>query len=130
MPVLPPGAPDLRVLHVSDLHLTPYQRRKRDWVASLRALEPDLVVNTGDNIAHRDAVDPLIDALGPLTERARGLRARLQRLLRPTPPQPVPLPPPRRRQRHTHTRHLPWQTSMRPASGAGGWTDLTNRRRR
>ena len=37
---------------------------------SLDALEPDLVVNTGDSIAHRDAVQPFLDALGPLSWRA------------------------------------------------------------
>src|SRR5215217_3279934 len=59
VPVLPPGAPELRVLHLSDLHLAPYQRRKREWLAGLRTLEPDLVVNTGDNIGHRLAIEPV-----------------------------------------------------------------------
>src|SRR5689334_19820735 len=68
VPVLPAGAPDLRVLHVTDLHLTPYQGRKRAWIASLAALEPDLVVDTGDNLAHRDAVEPLVESLGPLLD--------------------------------------------------------------
>ena len=72
----PPGQPPLRVLHLSDLHLTPDQRRKRDWVcASLAGLEPDLVVNTGDNLAHQDAVPAVLDALGPLLERPGRLRA-------------------------------------------------------
>ena len=44
VPVLPPGAPPLRVLHLSDLHLTPSQRRKSDWVRDLASLRPDLVV--------------------------------------------------------------------------------------
>src|SRR5690606_29791817 len=35
VPVLPPGSDDLRVLHVSDLHLVPSQRRKIEWVRSL-----------------------------------------------------------------------------------------------
>ena len=50
--MLAPGPRPLRVLHVSDLHLTPGQRRKRDWVRALAGLEPDLVVDTGDNLAH------------------------------------------------------------------------------
>ncbi len=66
VPVLPPGTPTLRVLHISDLHLTPRQTAKAKWVRSLGALEPDLVVNTGDNLAHVDAVDPLCEALAPL----------------------------------------------------------------
>ena len=52
------------MLHFSDLHLTPGQHRKRAWVASLADLEPDLVVNTGDNLAHREAVDPVLERLG------------------------------------------------------------------
>lgn len=67
VPVLPAGAAPLRVLHVSDLHLTPSQHRKIAWVRSLADLGPDLVVTTGDNFAHRDALEPLMVALGPLT---------------------------------------------------------------
>ena len=52
----PPGPRPLRVLHISDLHLTPGQDSKQRWVAALAALEPDLVVNTGDNLAHPRAV--------------------------------------------------------------------------
>ena len=39
VPVLPPGAPSVRVLHVSDLHLVPRQRRKAAWLRGLAALE-------------------------------------------------------------------------------------------
>ena len=69
VPVLKPGSRPLRVLHVSDLHLTPGQARKREWVRALAGLEPDLVVNTGDNLAHQRAVPAVLDALGPLLER-------------------------------------------------------------
>ena len=63
VPVLPPGQRTLRVLHISDLHLTPRQRTKQQWVASLAGLRPDLVVSTGDLIAHRDSVPSLAQAL-------------------------------------------------------------------
>jgi predicted MPP superfamily phosphohydrolase len=66
VPVLPPGSASLRVLHISDLHLVPRQARKIDWVRSLAALDPDLVVNTGDNLAHLDAVPAVLRALEPL----------------------------------------------------------------
>ena len=39
------------------------------WIRSLDALDPDLVVNTGDSIAHKRAVQPFLDALGPLLDR-------------------------------------------------------------
>ena len=68
MPVLPAGARPLRVLHLSDIHMTPSQSRKQEWVRSLADLEPDLVVNTGDNLAHLDALPVVLDALGPLLD--------------------------------------------------------------
>ena len=54
---------------MSDLHLTPGQRSKQRWVAALAELEPDLVVNTGDNLAHPRAVPAVLAALGPLLDR-------------------------------------------------------------
>ncbi|GAB3601393.1 metallophosphoesterase [Microbacterium tumbae] len=53
---LPPGSAPLRILHVSDAHMAPWQHRKQDWLASLAELEPDLIVNTGDNLGHRDGL--------------------------------------------------------------------------
>jgi uncharacterized protein len=69
VPVLAPDAEPLRVLHISDLHMTPGQRRKQDWVAALSATDPDLVVTTGDNLAHPDAVTAVTRALQPLLDR-------------------------------------------------------------
>jgi len=69
VPVLPAGADPIRVLHISDLHLTPGRHRLMAFVRSLAALEPDLVVNTGDSIASPEAIQPLLDCLGPLLER-------------------------------------------------------------
>ncbi|MBG7587124.1 metallophosphoesterase [Rothia kristinae] len=66
--VLPPGSPDLRVLHLSDLHMIPGQRRKIEFVRSLTGLAPDLVVSTGDNFSHPEALDPLLEALDPLLD--------------------------------------------------------------
>jgi len=68
VPVLAPDAEPLRILHLSDLHLTPYQRRKQEWVAALAGTDPDLVAVTGDNMAHPDAVPAVAAALGPLLE--------------------------------------------------------------
>src|ERR1700724_1133506 len=66
MPVLSPGSTPLRVLHVSDLHMLPNQRRKQAWLRELATWEPDLVVNTGDNLAHPKAVPAVIQGLGDL----------------------------------------------------------------
>lgn len=64
-PVLEPGQRPIRVLHVSDLHLTPADRRRVAWTRGLAALDPDFVVNTGDNLAHPDAVPTALEALEP-----------------------------------------------------------------
>src|SRR5579875_235648 len=52
LPLLPPGSPDVTVLHLSDLHMAPWQRHKQRFVRELADLEPDLVVDTGDNLGH------------------------------------------------------------------------------
>ncbi len=64
--VLPPGASPIRVLHLSDLHMAPWQRRKQRWVARLAEWRPDVVVNTGDNLGHADGLQGLRRALDPL----------------------------------------------------------------
>src|SRR6478735_12177815 len=66
--LLPAGARPLRVLHVSDIHMTPGQTRKQEWLAGLATLRPDLVVNTGDNLAHAASVPVVRDALGALLD--------------------------------------------------------------
>lgn len=67
--VLAPGTRPMRVLHLSDIHLLPRHRRRLDWLRGLADLEPDLVVDTGDNISHAASIPLLLDALGPLLER-------------------------------------------------------------
>lgn len=69
VPVLPDGASPIRVLHLSDLHLVPGQHAKQAWVASLADLEPDLVITTGDNLAHQDAVPHVLDTYRGLLDR-------------------------------------------------------------
>jgi len=66
--VLPKGSVDIRVLHLSDLHITPAQTRKIGWVKSLIELQPDLVVGTGDFLAHQLAVPAVVEALGGLLD--------------------------------------------------------------
>ncbi|RXZ72196.1 metallophosphoesterase [Agromyces albus] len=63
--VLPPGAAPIRVLHLSDLHMAPWQRDKQEWVRSLATLEPDLIVDTGDNLGHERGLDGIRRAFEP-----------------------------------------------------------------
>ena len=68
VPVLEPDAEPLRILHLSDLHMMPDQRRKQAWVAALGGTDPDLVVVTGDNIASPDALPAVLGALDPFLD--------------------------------------------------------------
>ena len=56
----------IRALHISDLHFAPGQKAKASFLSELAALKPDLVVNTGDNLGHKDAINPCLSALSPL----------------------------------------------------------------
>lgn len=55
--ILPANSEPMRILHVSDMHVTPWQHGKQRWVRELASLEPDLVINTGDNWGWRDSLD-------------------------------------------------------------------------
>ena len=127
IPVLPPGSPELRVLHITDLHLTPYQHRKRRWIASLADLEPDLVIDTGDNLGHQESVGPLVEALGPLLDRPGVFVQGSNDYFEPTLRNPVGYLLPDNGKRATGTRQLPWRDMVDRFTGAG-WLDLTNRR--
>ena len=127
VPVLPPGAPELRVLHLSDLHLSPYQHRKRAWLASLAALEPDLVVDTGDNLAHADAVGPLLESLGALLARPGVFVLGSNDYFSPGVKNPVRYLLPDTGYRDLRRPLLPWPELVARLVEAG-WSDLTNRR--
>ncbi|SMY10642.1 metallophosphoesterase [Brevibacterium jeotgali] len=70
LPLLPPGSDPVRILHLSDMHLAGNQGYRSRFVRSLAELEPDLVVNTGDNFGGDtlplvlEALDPLLDVPG------------------------------------------------------------------
>lgn len=63
--ILPAGSAPVRVLHLSDAHMAPWQRRKQQWIAALAELQPDLVVNTGDNMGHAEGLRGLRAAFDP-----------------------------------------------------------------
>ncbi len=57
----------LRILHVSDVHLSPRQDHRAAFLAGLATLDHDLVVATGDLLGAPDMEDATADALAPLT---------------------------------------------------------------
>jgi predicted MPP superfamily phosphohydrolase len=66
LPVLPAGQRSIRVLHFSDLHLTPTRRKEIADIKSFADLTPDLVISTGDFLADQRAVPTTLQALDSL----------------------------------------------------------------
>jgi predicted MPP superfamily phosphohydrolase len=126
IPVLPPGSRSLRVLHLSDLHMTPGQRSKQQWVAGLAALEPDLVVDTGDNLAHARAVPSVLAALNPLLSRPGVFIFGSNDYFGPTFKNPARYLVPAW-QKRVHGGRLPWR-DLRAALVERGWQDATHTR--
>ena len=130
IPVLPPGVAPLRVLHISDLHLTPGRHRLMSFVRSLSSLAPDLVVNTGDSIASPEAISPLLDSLGPLLDLPGVFVYGSNDLYSPKPKNPARYL--WRTSAGDHDRDepdLPWE-KLGGELAAAGWLDLNNRRDR
>jgi predicted MPP superfamily phosphohydrolase len=130
VPVLPAGARPLRILHISDVHLTPGRHRLLSWIRSLDALQPDMVVNTGDSIAHPGAVQPFLEALGPLLDRPGVFVYGSNDLYSPKPRNPA-----RYLWRDSSLRpgrdepDLPW-AELGAGMEAAGWLNANNRRGR
>lgn len=126
MPVLSPGSSPLKVLHISDIHMRPQQRRKQEWLRELARLEPDLIVNTGDNLAHPKAVPAVVQALGDLLAVPGVFVFGSNDYFGPKPKNPLNyLTNPTRR---LHGEPLPWQ-DLRAAFTERGWLDMTHTRR-
>jgi predicted MPP superfamily phosphohydrolase len=130
VPVLAPGTAPIRVLHISDVHLTPGRKRLMSWLADLDQLEPDLVVNTGDSIAHPDSIRYLVDSLGPLLDRPGVFVYGSNDLYRPTPKNPARYLWETSARRYPRTEpDLPWQ-KLGDAMTNRGWLDANNHRGR
>jgi predicted MPP superfamily phosphohydrolase len=126
--VLPPEAKSLRVLHVSDIHLTPGRHRLMSFVRSLASLAPDLVVNTGDSIASAEAVGPLLDSLGPLLDLPGAFVYGSNDLYSPKLKNPARyLWRTSAGEHHRREPDLPWE-KLGGELTAAGWLDLDNRR--
>jgi len=124
VPVLAVGRPPLRLLHLSDLHLTPDRHRLIAWVRDLARLSPDLVVATGDFLAGLDAVPTVVAALDPLLERPGLFVPGNADYFAPVPKSPTRYLTRSRK----HGAPLPWP-DLAAALAGRGWTDLTHVRR-
>jgi predicted MPP superfamily phosphohydrolase len=123
---LPPGSPPLRILQISDLHMTPRQSWKVDFVRGLARLAPDLVVDCGDNLAHPDAVAAVLHAVEPLLAFPGVFVGGSNDYFAPRWKNPARylLPDNGRR---VLGAPLPW-ADLRDGLGRGGWLDATHRR--
>lgn len=128
VPVLTPGSEPVRVLQVSDLHLMPGQRRKISWVRDLASLSPDFVVNSGDNLAHVEAVSPLLRAMEPLMEFPGAFVLGSNDRYAPVPKNPARyLTPGYAKAPKTPRGDLPVDELV-AGLRQGGWSDLDNAR--
>lgn len=129
VPVLPAGSLPVRVLHISDLHLHPRQTYRADWLRGLDALEPDLVISTGDNLAHMDGVPAVLDAYGPLLSRPGGFVLGSNDYFPPALKNPLGyLTDSHRRGAALTTKRLPTQDLIDGFEGAG-WHNFMHQRR-
>jgi predicted MPP superfamily phosphohydrolase len=125
LPVLPEASQPLRLLHISDLHMMPGQRSKQRWVGELAELRPDLVVNTGDNLAHQKAVPGVLRALEPLLDRPGVFVFGSNDYYGPTPKNPLRYF--RKQRKWIRGVPLPWR-DLRAALLEHGWLDATHQR--
>lgn len=128
VPVLAAGAPPVRVLHISDLHLLPRQERKRRFVHALAGLHPDLVVDTGDHLSAVDGLPALLDTLEPLLSLPGCFVFGSNDYSAPRPRNPVNyLLPDRLQTQPDDDDDIPLPVDqMRAALAGGGWADLNN----
>lgn len=134
VPVLAPGTlaragkregEPFRILHVSDFHMLPDQKLKQKWVASLDAPNPDLVINTGDNLGSDKAVPSVLAALGPLLNRPGAFVFGTNDYFAPRPVNPLKYLTGKKRK--PSRVELPWR-GMRAAFIEHGWQDATHAR--
>jgi uncharacterized protein len=127
VPVLPSGSAPIRILQISDLHLMPAQARKIDWVRGLARLSPDLVVNSGDNLASTASVPGALRAMEPLFEFPGVFVMGSNDYYGPTPKNPARYLTRRYAQAPPGRHRLPTE-DLRVGMTDGGWTDLDNAR--
>lgn len=129
LPLLAPGtlrgADAFSILHVSDLHMIPGQRDKIAWVSALDALNPDLVINTGDNLSDVRGVPYVLEALGPLLDRPGAFVFGTNDYWAPRPVNPLKYLSGSKRE--PSYVDLAWE-GMRAAFVERGWRDATHQR--
>jgi len=127
IPCLPAHSAPLKVLHISDLHLTPTQHAKQQWVSGLAELAPDLLINTGDTLSHPDAIPDVMKSLGDLRDVPGVYVFGSNDYWAPVFKNPLRYFLPNGGKRKFHGPPLPWR-DLKAAYDDVGWIDLDNRR--
>ena len=70
MPMLRPGAPDLTLVHLSDIHIGSIGRRERRAIEMVNATQPDLIVISGDLVRSGARPEDLESFLAALRARS------------------------------------------------------------
>jgi len=126
MPILPPGHDDIRILHFSDLHLTPARKKEIADIKSFINLKPDLVISTGDFLAHKSAVPVALDALDDLLDIPGLFIFGSNDYFEPVPKNPLKYLLPNHGKR-VHGPELPWQ-ELDAGLQARGWRNINTSR--
>jgi predicted MPP superfamily phosphohydrolase len=122
---LPAGSAPVKVLHLSDIHLTPSQGKKQAWLRELAALNPDLIVNTGDNLSHHDSPPYVLAALGDLLDLPGVFVFGSNDYWGPVVKNPLRYLLPNGGGRRIRGPRLPWH-ELQVGFTRHGWLDLTN----
>ncbi|WP_333618929.1 metallophosphoesterase [Dietzia sp.] len=125
LPLLPPGTSPVSILHVSDLHMLPHQRAKIAFLTRLGRLDPDFVINTGDNLSSDKAVPTVARALSPLLAKPGAFVFGSNDYFAPIPKNPLSYLG-LGKKRHSEIP-LPWR-DLRAAFTEHGWEDATHRK--
>jgi predicted MPP superfamily phosphohydrolase len=126
IPILPPGHAPIRILHFSDLHLTPARKSEIADIKSFAQYKPDLVISTGDFLAHMDAVPVTLDALEPLLDTPGLFVFGSNDYYAPKPKNPLKYLLPDHGER-IHGQDLPWP-ELDIGLQSRGWKNLNHHR--
>ena len=126
IPILPKSHAPIRVLHFSDLHLTPARKTEIADIKSFASLKPDLVISTGDFLAHMDAVPVVFEALEPLLDTPGLFVFGSNDYYAPKPKNPLKYLLPDHGER-IHGEDLPWP-ELDLGLQARGWKNLNHHR--
>jgi uncharacterized protein len=126
IPILPAGHAPIRILHFSDLHLTPARKSEIADIKSFAQYKPDLVISTGDFLAHMDAVPVTLDALEPLLDTPGLFVFGSNDYYAPKPKNPLKYLLPDHGER-IHGQDLPWP-ELDVGLQSRGWKNLNHHR--